>query len=90
MILTPICYYDPEPAEHEIRCARCGKLLNYTHIVLDGECEIGMGLECVRRLRRSGEIDSRQPRRGRYDWKMSTVREDAYWSWYSESIAHAD
>ena len=89
MILTPICHYDDDPAEHETRCARCGRLIQYTHVVLDGETEIGVGQECVRTMRRSGEIERRHPRNGRYDWKMSEVRAAAYWTWYGQSIAHA-
>lgn len=90
MRLTPTCYYDPEPAEHDTRCSRCGRLIMYTHIALDGGTEIALGGECVKALRRTGEIESRLPRNGRFDWKMSDVRERAYWTWYGSSISHAD
>ena len=91
MRLTPICYYTDDPHEHETTCSRCGRHIKYTHIVLadDGVTEVPFGNCCVRKLRASGEIASRLPRNGRYDWKMSDVREAAYWEWYGSSLAHA-
>ena len=90
MKLTPICYYTNDPTESDTRCSRCGRLIKYTHIALDGETEVPLGIECVRKLRRDEEITGRLPRNGYYDWKMSDVRQDAYWTWYGSSISHAD
>jgi hypothetical protein len=93
MILTPICYYDPNPAEHETRCARCGRHIQYVHIVLetvDSADEIGVGMCCIRRMRAAGEIEHRLPLNGYYNWRMSDVRQAAYDDWYCASIAHAD
>ena len=90
MKLTPICYYEPEPEESETKCAQCGRYIKYTHIALDGENHIPLGNCCVRKLYKSGEIDSRLPHNGRYDWKMSDVRQNAYWNWYGSSVAHAE
>ena len=90
MKTTPICYYNPEPKESEITCARCGRYIKYTHIVIDDAGnEIGLGNCCVAKLRKSGEITGRLPRFGFYNWKMSDVREEAYWNWYCSSLAHA-
>lgn len=90
MKTSPICYYQPDPKEHEATCARCGRYVKYTHIVIndDGE-EIGMGICCVRKLRKTGEITGRLPRNGFYNWKMSDVREEAYMNWYCSSLSHA-
>jgi len=93
MILTPKCYYDPDSAEHETRCARCGRLIQYAHVVLetaDSTDEISVGQCCIRRMRAAGEIERRLPRNGRYDWKMADVRQAAYYDWYCSSVAHAD
>jgi len=91
MKTTSICYYNPEPKENEITCGRCGKHIKYTHIIIDNAGnEIGMGNCCIMKLRKAGEITDRLPRRGRYDWKMSDVREDAYWKWYCASLTHAE
>ena len=89
MIITPICHYDPDAIEHDTRCARCGRIILYTHIAMENDVEIPLGNECVERLRASGEIEGRLPRNGRYDWKMSDVRQAAYWDWYAASLDHA-
>jgi len=90
MKLTFDCYYTDNPQEHDSTCARCGKYIKYTHIVIDDAgCEIGLGNCCIAKLRKAGEITGRSPKNGRYDWKMSDVREAAYWNWYCASLSHA-
>lgn len=90
MILTPRCHYTDNPEETDERCARCGRLIQYTHIVIgDDGAEIPMGIECVKRFRREGQITGKEARRGRYDWGLSDVREEAHYNWYCSSIAHA-
>lgn len=90
MTLTPKCHYDPEAHENETRCARCGRIILYSHMVIDeaGQ-ELALGQECVVKMRRSGEIANRLPLKGRYDWKLSDVRESAYYEWYCSSVSHA-
>lgn len=89
-ILTPICYYQPDPdGELDIRCAVCGHRVQYTHEFRrrDGGESIGVGRCCAARMRKDGA--GKDPRNGYYDWKLSAVREDAYWDWYCSSLSHA-
>jgi hypothetical protein len=88
MKLTPQCHYDPNADEHEIRCARCETIIQYSHVVIDDDGqEIALGVECVKRLR---DEMTKESLRGRYDWKLADVRERAYYDWYCASMAHAD
>lgn len=82
MKLSPDCLYDPDPDESGVTCDKCGRSISYTHVVVSdiGE-EIVLGVECVKILRRNGELDGKLPRNGRYDWTLSQVRARAKNDW---------
>lgn len=81
MVLSPACRYDPDPPESGMTCSLCGRPVMYLHTVIMDGSEMEIGRECVVRLRQSGAIDKRLPLRGRYDWKISAVRERARSEW---------
>jgi hypothetical protein len=87
MKLTPVCYYNPN---NDSNCWRCGKHIDYTHILINNEeQELSVGKCCVVRMRASGEIYSKLPRNGRYDWTLKDVRDIAKTTWYCQSLANA-
>lgn len=81
MVLTDKCTYNPDPNEHETRCAICGKLLQYEHVMIDDNgAEITVGVECVKKLNKEEKI-TKWPRRGSYFWTLKELREQAHWNW---------